>query len=154
MTRSSYSGAASARSALILLAVADLFVLENIVAVTVVGEGTLSSLTFLLQLPHLFTILVALLTVAYNRRARLILKVLFAVFVIAFLFDTFALVLHAIFVYKATTALEVRRQLVYCLQLFGMLLIDALGAHFVERLRYCYTEEEEALRALTPTTDV
>lgn len=154
MGRSLYSGAAAARSALAVLAIFDLILLENIVTVTIVGDGTLSSLAFLLQLPHLLTILAAALTVAYNRRARVILKVLFGLYAVAFLFDTFALVLHAIFVYKASTAIEVRRQLMYCLQLFGMLLVDALGAHFVERLRYCYAEEEEAVRIVTPTSDV
>jgi len=154
MPRSFYSGSAAARSALFLLALCDIALVQDIVIVTLIGDAGFSTLWFLLQLPHLLTIVTALIAVAYNRRARLVLSVLFGAFLLAFLCDLIAIIIHVVCALNAETSLEVRRQTIYALLLFGLLVVDALGAHFVDRLRSSFADETTTLATMKPVTDV
>lgn len=151
--RSQYSGSAAARSALLCLATLEFLLVENlIIGLSLGGESMFATLSFILQLPHLVTIVACVVIVWYNRRARALITMLLVAYVVAIVCDVLGVVAHAIFAYKATDAQDTRRHVLFCFVLFLLVLLDALGAHFADRLRDCYAEETANIESFKTAT--
>lgn len=144
--RTLFSGSGSARSGLLLVFLLDFLLVENIFLALFVGANDIHSLFLLgLQIPHLFTLLFTLTSVAYYHNARLILGILFVIFLLAMACDVISVIIHSILAYKADTLSERRNEIVYSVILFIMIAVDALGVHFVDRLRDAFAHEQKCL---------
>lgn len=153
MPRSQYSGSGVARSALLCLAVLEFVLIENIVfGLLLGGESALAMLAFVLQLPHLVTLVACVVVVFYHRRARGIATLLMVAYAVAFVCDILGVVAHAIFAYNANDSYDLRRHALFSSIIFLLVLVDALGAHFVSGLRTCYADESATIESFgTPT---
>ena len=154
MPRSQYSGSGVARSALLCLAVLEFLLIENIVfGLSLGGESVLAMMAFILQLPHLVTLVSCVVVVFYHRRARGIITLLMIAYAVAFVCDILGVVTHAIFAYNASDSYDLRRHALFGFVVFLLVLVDALGAHFASGLRTCYADESaniESFRTPTP----
>lgn len=147
--RSLFTGSGSARSALLLVAVGEAIVVENLLLAQLLAADDMHSLfLFGLQLPHLLSMLLAFTIVCHYRSALSIVRLLFGVYVFAFACDVVGIVAHGIFSYKATDAREIRNEAAYAGALFVLCAIDALGVHFAKLLRDCLQQEIEYMSAL------
>lgn len=153
MPRSQYSGSGVARSALLALAVLEFLLVENIVlGLSLGGESILAMLAFILQLPHLVTLVACVVVVFYNRRARGIVTLLMIAYAVAFVCDILGVVVHAILAYNAGDSSDLRRHALFGSIIFLLVLVDALGAHFASGLRTCYADESAVVESFkTPT---
>ena len=155
MTRSVYSETGFARSALFLLVVADLVLVDNVAWISFVSQG---SIVVLLQLMHIFTIAFGFIVLVYGRRARVMLNILLYMYITAVLLDVVSLLLRAVLFVRAWSDVNecntIRQQLVMCWQIFLLSVVDGLGAHFADRLRLCYADELRTLEALKDANEV
>lgn len=156
MVRSIYSETGFSRSALFLLVVADFVLLNNVVLLTFINQG---SLVVLFQLVHILTITFGFIVMVYGRRARVMLNILLYIYITAVLLDAVSLLMRAALFVKAWSSTEnecntIRQQVIMYWQIFLLSVVDGFGAHFADRLRVCYAEEVRTLEALKDANEV
>lgn len=147
--RSLFAGSGAMRVAMLGVLLLDALLVENLLFAALVANDDVHSLFFCgLQLTHVFTLLLGTTAVAYYRHARALLPLLFGAYVLAFCADIGGLIAHGILAHAAATPRELRLEIVFIFVLSLLLVVDALGAHFVDRLRTCLANEQQYLDAL------
>ena len=147
--RTLYTASGRARAALFFVTTADAFLIENLLIALLVGADDIHSLfLFALQIPHIFAILLGCTVAAYYRSARLMLGFLFGAYLLAFICDVIAFVIHCILAYAADSQQERRNEVVYLIVIFTLCIVDALGVHFGDRLRDSLEQERRCLESL------
>jgi len=147
--RTLYTSAAIGRSAIFIIAGVDLLLTSDIaVSLIVAPDDRHSVMLFGLQLAHIFTLLVGSTVIVCNQRAHAMLNVLYVIYLIAFVLDVIGTVGHGILIFNAETTHERRNEILYVFLTFGMILVDAVGVYFVDRLRDAYGLEQRYLEQL------
>jgi hypothetical protein len=147
--RTLYTSAAIGRSAILIVAGVDLLLTSDIaVALIVAPDDRHSVMLFGLQLVHIFTLLVGATVIVCNQRAHAMLNVLYVIYLVAFVLDVIGAVGHGILVFSAETTHERRNEIVYVFLTGGLILVDAVGVYFIDRLRDAYGLEQRYLEQL------
>lgn len=152
-SRSIYRATAANRDSLSTVATIDACAAVVLIVATQLQCYDIHSVLLVaLQIPHIFTPILATIVVHNFRYSGRILDGLFVIYWIALAADFIGSVLHGFLAYNASTSHWRRTEIIFSLILIVFVAIDVLGALFLDQLRHAVNKETQLLQQFGVTT--